>query len=218
MTLRRSRSRLLCLVVALFALAAPAARAATPVPLIVDTDMFSDADDVGALATAFGLQLRGEADVIAVTTNKRLSRPAVAASSWKCVAAVTSFYGFGSIPIGSAMPDDGSAAGGGGFATPCADLGPGSPPAPEPAVDVDRRALASQPDGSVVIASVGFLGNLSALLNSPADATSPLTGRALIAKKVRSLVVMGGGYPHDGGESNFSGDPASAQDVAAHWP
>ena len=35
------------------------------VPVIVDTDIFSDADDVGALATAFALQLKGEANVIA---------------------------------------------------------------------------------------------------------------------------------------------------------
>src|SRR3954447_24788091 len=123
MTLRPSRSRLLCLVVALFALAAPAARAATPVPLIVDTDMFSDADDAGALATAFGLQLRGEAQVIAVAVNTRTSRGKVATNSWKCVAAITSFYNSGSVPIGTAMPNNGPSTGDGGFAGGCADHG-----------------------------------------------------------------------------------------------
>ena len=213
----RHRLTLCLLCVALLAPAAPAARGAS-VPLIVDTDLFSDADDVGALATAFGLQLRGEAQVVAVAVNKRASRAAVAANSWKCVAAVTSFYNSGEVPIGSAMPDDGSSAGDGGFAGPCADKGPPAPPAPDTAVAVYRRALAAQPDGSVVIASAGFFGNLSALLNSAPDAISPLTGRELVARKVARLVAMAGGYPSRGGETNLGGDPRSAQNVAGHWP
>ena len=39
-----------------------------------------------------------------------------------------------------------------------------------------------------------------------------------MALKVRRLVVMGGGYPQSSEETNLSGDPAAAQDVAAHWP
>src|SRR4051794_38198031 len=83
---------------ALAAAAAPARAAAAPVPLIVDTDMFSNADDIGALATAFGLQLKGEANVIAVTVNKPTTRSAVATDSWRCVGAITDFYGSGSVP------------------------------------------------------------------------------------------------------------------------
>ena len=41
-----------------------------------------------------------------------------------------------------------------------------------------RRVLARQPNHSVVVVSLGYLGNLAALLASPADAISPMTGAA----------------------------------------
>src|SRR4051794_10056445 len=210
---RRATPRIGSLILLWFALCAlgagTARAAAAPVPLIVDTDMFSDADDVGALATAYGLQNLREAKVIAVAVNTRTSRPSVAANSWKCVAAIDAFYGSASVPIGTAMPNDGSSAGDAGFAAPCAAKGSSSPPAPGDVVDVYRSALAGQPDGSVVIASVGYLGNLAALLRADPG---------LVARKVRTLVVMGGGYPRRNGETNVSGDPSSAQEVAATWP
>jgi hypothetical protein len=209
----------LCLALALLVLAAGAARAdAAPVPLIVDTDMFSDADDVGALATAYGLQIRREAEVIAVAVNAPLDRGAVATSSWRCVAAISAFYGSASVPIGTAMPNNRSSAGDAGFATPCASSAPASTPAPVDAVTLYRRALAAQPDGSVVIASVGYLGNLAGLLDSAPDAISTLNGRDLIARKVKTLVVMGGGYPSRNGETNVSGDPPAARNVSDNWP
>ncbi len=188
-----------------------------PVPLIVDTDMFSDADDAGALATAFALQLRGEAKVIAVAVNTRTDRPAVATNSWKCVAAIDNFYGFPDVPIGTHMPNNGTEVNIPDFVGPCAKLAPTSTPAPDTAVNVYRRALASQADGSVVVVSIGYLGNLADLLNSPPDAISPLSGRDLVAQKVNRLVVMGGGYPSMT-ENNLAGDPAAAADVSANWP
>ena len=188
------------------------------VPLIVDTDIFSDADDVGALATAFGLQLKGEANVIAVVVNTRTSRPAVATNSWKCVAAVNSFYRAASIPIGTAMPNNGTSLNDPDFIGPCSRYAPSSTPAPESAVRVYRRALADQADGTVVIASAGYFGNLSALLNSPPDDISPLSGRDLVAHKVKTLVAMAGGFPSRFGENNLMGDPGAAQNVAANWP
>ena len=188
------------------------------VPLIVDTDIFSDADDVGALASAFGLQLKGEARVVAIGVNTRTSRPAVATNSWKCAAAITNFYNSFSVPIGTAMPNNGTALNDPDFVGPCSKLAPATTPTPESAVTVFRRALAAQPDGSVVIASTGYFGNLAALLASPADSISPLTGRQLVAQKVRTLVAMAGGYPSRSGENNLIGDPGAAQAVASGWP
>jgi hypothetical protein len=188
------------------------------VPLIVDTDIFSDADDVGALATAFGLQLKGEANVIAVVVNTRTSRPAVATNSWKCVAAIDSFYRAASIPIGASTPNNGTSLNDPDFIGPCSRYAPSSTPAPDTAVRVYRRALAAQADGTVVIASAGYFGNLSALLNSPPDDISPLSGRDLVAHKVKTLVAMAGGYPSRFGENNLMGDAAAAQNVAANWP
>lgn len=187
------------------------------VPLILDTDLWSSADDVGALAVGFALQQRGEADVIAINVNKRASQAAVAANSWRCAAAVSQFYG-DAVPIGTALPNNGTQVAAIDFIRPCASRASASTPTPASAVSVYRRALTGQPDGSVVIASFGFLGNLRDLLDSPGDAISPLSGRELVARKVRRLVVMGGGYPSRSSETNLAGDPVAAQRVASEWP
>jgi hypothetical protein len=102
------------------------------VPLIVDTDLFSSADDVGGLATAFALQLKGEAKVIAVGINTRTSRGAVATNSWRCAAAITAFYGFPGTPIGAAMPDNGTAVNTPDFIGPCSTLAPAGTPSLSP--------------------------------------------------------------------------------------
>jgi hypothetical protein len=192
--------------------------AGDPVPVTIDTDMFSNTDDVGALAIAFALQLKGEAKVIALGVNTRTSRPAVATNSWKCTAAIAQFYNSGSVPIGSDMPDNGTETNSPDFIGPCSKLASASTTSPDTAVNVYRRALAGQADGSVVMIGVGYFENLSALLDSPADSISPLTGRQLIAQKVKRLVVMGGGFPSRSGENNLIGNPAAAQNVASNWP
>ncbi|MCU1355699.1 MAG: hypothetical protein JWM89_1117 [Acidimicrobiales bacterium] len=189
-----------------------------PTPLIVDTDLFSDADDVGALATAFGLQLRGEAKVVAIGLNTRTSRPNVAVNSWRCALAVAAYYGSASVPIGTSMPNTGTDVNTVDFVKPCAALAPASTPTPASAVTVFRQALAAQADGSVVVVEAGYNGNLAALLASPGDATSPLGGQDLVARKVKRLVIMGGGYPSRSGENNLVGDPAAAQQVSSGWP
>ena len=188
-----------------------------PTRLIVDTDVFSDADDVTALATAFGLQALGEAQVIAVGVNTRTSRPAVSTDSWRCAAAVMQWYGAGAVPLGTSLPNNGTDVNTPDFVRPCAALASPTTPTPDTAVNVYRRVLAAQPDGSVVFVSVGYLSNLSALLDSAPDASSPLSGRALIAQKVNRLVAMGGGYPMRTGENNLRGAWVAAQNVATNW-
>lgn len=82
-----------------------------------------------------------------------------------------------------------------------------------------RKLLASQPNNSVAIVSVGFFTNLSRLLDSPADDTSPLMGKELVAKKVKILSLMGGNFngvnPH---EYNVVKDIESAKRVFDEWP
>ncbi|KFY08669.1 hypothetical protein V492_06026 [Pseudogymnoascus sp. VKM F-4246] len=75
-----------------------------------------------------------------------------------------------------------------------------------------RKLLSEAEDGSVTIASIGFLDSLSGLLNSTADSYSILNGRDLVARKVAELVIMGGGYP-SGYSWNFWGSNSS---LAAH--
>ncbi len=86
-----------------------------------------------------------------------------------------------------------------------------------------RKTLASQPDGSVVIAQVGFSTNLARLLDSRADASSPLTGQELVSRKVKLLSLMAGAFqPIDGKrrylEYNVVKDIASARVLAERWP
>jgi Carboxypeptidase regulatory-like domain/Inosine-uridine preferring nucleoside hydrolase len=212
--IRVSRHAVLALFASLICLAWAAAPgiadAATPVPLVIDTDIFTNADDVGALASAFALQRDGEAKVIAVTVNIPTSRSAVAPDQWKCVAAIDNFYGAPNIPIGIQTAATGTDSGS-SYVGACGPLAPASAPTPGSAVSVDMQALSSQPDGSVVMVSIGYMGNLAALISSS-------SGRQLVKQKVRELVVMGGGYPGALGEGNLQRDPADAQYVSQNWP
>jgi purine nucleosidase len=189
--------------------AASTAHAASGTPLIVDTDMYSDADDAGALSTAFALQQAGEANVVAVTINTRLNRPEIADNSWKCAAAIAQYYGAGSTPIGIDSPRSSNTAS--PFTAPCAAKAAADTPTPGNAVTVLRDALAAQPDHSVVIAETGYAKNLADLLASTG-------GSALVAQKVKMLVIMGGTYLNGNHENNIAGDAGAAKAVSDTWP
>ena len=64
----------------------------------------------------------------------------------------------------------------------------------EDPVTLYRRTLAAQPDRSVTVLSLGFATELAKLLDSPADDISPLTGRELVARKVKYFSVMAGSF------------------------
>ena len=85
------------------------------------------------------------------------------------------------------------------------------------ATEVYRKTLASQPDRSVTVITVGFLTNLSDLLRSPPDKYSKLTGKELVEKKVDQLVCMAGSFP-SGNEFNVRMDVASSKNVFENWP
>ena len=79
-----------------------------------------------------------------------------------------------------------------------------------------RKVLATAPDRSVVICSVGFLNNLIALMEGDA---------ALVAAKVRELRVMVGCFDAttapdglNGAEYNAAGDPVATKAILERWP
>jgi inosine-uridine nucleoside N-ribohydrolase len=82
-----------------------------------------------------------------------------------------------------------------------------------------RRLLAAQPDSSVTIISIGFSTNLARLLATPSDDVSPLSGKELVARKVKQLVTMAGCFndtiPQ---EYNVLKDIAAAKAVFGEWP
>ncbi len=80
-----------------------------------------------------------------------------------------------------------------------------------------RKILASQPDHSVTIITVGFLTNLANLLESSGDSCSSLNGFDLVQRKVSSLVCMAGRFP-SGREFNLAEDVSASKKVLADWP
>jgi hypothetical protein len=67
---------------------------------------------------------------------------------------------------------------------------------------------------------VGYFSNFAALLDTPGDATSPLTGRELVKQKVKLLSVMAGSFKpnsHDL-EYNVTQHLAASKRLARDWP
>jgi inosine-uridine nucleoside N-ribohydrolase len=77
------------------------------------------------------------------------------------------------------------------------------------AVSLYRQILSGMPDKSVKIISVGFLGNLGALLDSEPE---------LVEKKVTDLTTMAGCFSAPNGEFNVLGDLDASRNVFKNWP
>ncbi len=179
------------------------------VPVIYETDMTLDVDDVGALAVLHGLQTEGKVNILGVCYNE------VHPLAPEVIDAINTYYHRGSIPIGiyrkelqepdpsdyftrerdydvDNMKHD-------PFDNMVAD-----------AVEVYKHLLKTQADSSVVIISVGFLNNLHDLLKDP-------EGFALVKSKVRLLAVMGG-LNNDGFNFTRHCLVEQSQFVLGNWP
>ena len=215
--------------------------------VIFDTDMWADIDDALALAMLHALHDRGEINLIGVTVSTE--------DPWCApyVDLINAFYGRRDIPVGVVRdgldPADiqtGVQKAFGEFAPPKENYtqvlaekkrADGSYVYPRvrrdsqetpDAVALLRELLAGQPDASVVMLQVGFSTNLMRLLGTTPDGSSKLTGRELVARKVRTLSVMAGNfgeaqvggvtYPRGSPEFNLVLDVPSAQSLFAEWP
>lgn len=222
---RRPRLSLLVAALCLFA-ADPCLAAGPAVKVIFDTDMASDVDDVGALALLHALADLGEAEILAVGISSRNEHVG------PCLDAINTWYGRPDIPIGYqrgiqvGYPADTGELTESKYAEAVAKMFPHrlrrSSDAPDAAL-LYRKVLAAQPDGSVVIVSVGFLTNLRSLLNTPPDAISDWSGEELVRRKVRLWVCMGGKFPDGrfkdgGGEYNLRIDTRASLRALNDWP
>ncbi|KAI0384179.1 nucleoside hydrolase [Hypomontagnella monticulosa] len=189
--------------------------------IVIDTDVFSDVDDIGSLAIANVLHNYGLANLRGVAINTHSKYGALA------VSVVNTYFGNGDIPIAAIRPltnetfFDNWGFISGEYAARVAHNWPrylnDSSATPTP-VELYRTILSSSEDQSVTLISLGFLTNLAALMDSPPDANTPLGGMALISAKVKELVIMGGRYP-SGWEFNFAGaDAVSTYRVVNDWP
>ncbi len=186
------------------------------VKIIYDTDMESDVDDVGATAVLHALANQGEAEILATMVSS------INPWSAPCLDAINTFYGQPDLPIG--VPKGEAVNRKSGYAQSVAETYPHSITSSESlpeAAQLYRKILASQPDSSVVIVTVGYLTNLSRLLSTPPDEYSSLNGRDLVKRKVKHYVCMGGRFPKNTNtqvNGNWKPDPAATIDVVENWP
>ncbi len=185
-----------------------------PVPVIFDTDMGPDYDDVGAITLLHAFADNGEAKILAT----------IASTNYVHVGPVlnvlNTYFKKPQIPVG--VPKE-KALGLRDWQHWSDTLVTKYPHAiksndeTENAVVLYRKILSAQPDNSVTIVTVGFFTNLSALLQSNSDKYSPLNGKDLVKKKVKQLVSMAGGFPA-GNEFNVNKDAPASKNVAENWP
>lgn len=188
--------------------------ATNSVNIIFDSDMGPDYDDVGAITILHALADKGQANVLAT----------MASTKYEGVAAVlnvfNTYFKRQNIPVG--VPK--------GAALDLRDFQHWTDTLiaryphkiktnseARDAVKLYRKILASQPDNSVTIVTIGFLTNLSNLLNTKGDEYSSLNGKQLVQKKVKLLVCMGGKFP-SGYEFNVMKDAPASQNVYTNWP
>ncbi len=185
-----------------------------PARIIFDTDMGPGYDDVGALAMLHAMEANRECKILATVANNRYEGIA------SVIDVFNTYWGKSDIAIGlprksapELPPED-------GWIYPLLKKYPHSISNNQEAgsaVSIYRQMLSIQPDTSVTIVSVGFLSNLSDLLNSTSDRSSPLDGIRLVKKKVKLLVCMGGEFPQ-GREFNLYNDIAASANVIKNWP
>jgi hypothetical protein len=179
------------------------------IPVIFETDLTLDVDDVGALAVLHGMQTEGHVKLLGVCYNE------VHPLAPDAIDAINTYYNRGEIPIGIYRKDliepDPSDYYSLGYDFDVDDM------VHDPfdnmvtdAVALYKHLLKNQADNSVVIISVGFLNNLHDLLLDT-------EGLELVKTKVRLLAVMGGLH-NDG--FNFVRHELAKQTeyVLENWP
>lgn len=183
--------------------------------VILDTDIGPDYDDVGAMAVLHALADSGYAEPLAVIASNANQYVA------PTIDILNTYFGRPDLPVatpkGPNAPDEKAVQ---GWPELLVEKYPhsikSSDEAPD-AIATYRKILASQPDTSVTVVTVGFLTNLANLLDSKADDHSPLAGKDLIEKKVKRLVSMAGAFP-EGREYNVFIDSVASEKVFNYWP
>lgn len=180
-----------------------------PVPIIFDTDIGGDVDDLLALGLIHTLANRKECELLAVT----LSLGQGVGPAY--LELINRYFGRPFIPIGTisqTLSPGGEGLYSGLTLTEFQHLGLcQSDPRDKPLVGfaplILRKVLSEAQDGSVVLIQVGTSINLARLLDTPGDGYSPLKGRDLVAKKVKLVSIMAG---------VFGGKPFPESNVVAN--
>jgi inosine-uridine nucleoside N-ribohydrolase len=188
-----------------------------PMPVILDTDIAGDYDDVGALTLLHAFADKGEARILAVISSNAFE------TTVPTISVLNAYFNKPHIPVGITRKSAPNESCPQQWAQAIIAKYPhnltGNAQAEE-AVALYRRILAQQPDHSVTVITIGFFTNLAGLLASKADAYSALNGRQLVKQKVKQLVSMATSLPAgktSGREYNVYIDAPAAQTVLAQW-
>ncbi|WP_290790033.1 nucleoside hydrolase [Flavihumibacter sp. UBA7668] len=193
-----------------------------PIPVIFDTDIGNDIDDVLALQILFQYEVEKKIDLLGIAISKSFPRVV------DYVDGYASLNSRGDIPLGFAYngvnPEPHK------YVPVTLDTLINGKPVLEPKRKLDdsipegyllmRKLLAGQADSSVVLIVVGPETNLSRLISSKPDEFSTLSGVELVKQKVKLVSIMGGLYnkDYDFPEWNIVQDLTAAQRVFADCP
>ena len=192
--------------------------------VIFETDMGNDVDDALAIDMLYKYNKQKRINLMAVMLNKEGEFPP------KYIDLLNTWYGQKRIPIGVSPRADKSLVAGTNYTqVVCEKLNEKGKPLYKrsikdyskllSAVKLYRKLLAKAEDASVTIVSVCFSTNLALLLDTKADEYSPLTGKELVAQKVKRLVTMAGHIENPKyAEYNVVNDVAACQCVFNEWP
>ena len=192
--------------------------------IIFETDMGNDVDDALAIDMLYKYNKQKRINLMAVMLNKEGEFPP------KYIDLLNTWYGQKRIPIGVSPRADQSLVAGTNYTqVVCEELSEKGKLLYKrsikdyskllSAVKLYRKLLAKAEDASVTIVSVGFSTNLALLLDTKADEYSPLTGKELVAQKVKRLVTMAGHIENPKyAEYNVVNDVAACQRVFNEWP
>ena len=188
-----------------------------PQRILIDTDLSLWWDDATALGMANVLQQRGKVQILGVMSDVR--NPVAAAA----IDAIDTAYGHSRIPVG-AVADSSADTAPHGYSDVLAEQLPHAirnSAQAQPAVRLYRHLLATQPNHSVTVVAIGGDTNLAGLLRSGPGQGSSLRGRALVAAKVKDLVIEDGFFPTGGPPfTNEKIDIAATQFIVGTngWP
>ncbi len=188
------------------------------VPVIFDTDIGPDYDDVGAIALLHAMADSGECTILATMASNKHDRIAAVLS------VLNTYFNRPDIPVGVIRGDAVDMKAPQKWDSLIVANYPHAIKTNEQAEDalkLYRKILAAQPDTSVTIVTVGFLSNMANLLASGPDEYTPLPGKALVAKKVKQLVCMAGRFDGEMGrfkEFNVVKDLTASKITFDEWP
>ena len=180
----------------LFVLAVSAVTA-TPVQLIIDTDLGFDVDDAGAVAVGNHLQDIGACDLLGIVHNTGFYYGIGG------VDVIDHYYGRTNLTLGAYTGQWGSSSQAQQNQNKYTSRIEKDYPSPiqnydqvYSAVDAYTKMLEAAADNSVVIASIGELGNLRDIIKA---------NKALFIQKVTKIYYMDGGYNFGCGDSQGTG-------------